>query len=194
MKLSSSRWGADVTVLKKLYVGRIRPVMEYGTTAMTNAAKSNTEKLNRVQNQAARIITGGMKSTPITAMETIAQLQPSQDRRDVKVMIQAEKFKRLTNHPMHQRVKKVSRKRLKRSSFINQSETLEQNHPELKISIPRTLPPSRTKPTLDPRMSQDIRDSVPGILSKNLQTDEIRRALTMEHIHMQYPNQKWTHV
>jgi hypothetical protein len=28
-KLSSSQWGADTSVLKKLYVGKIRPVMEY---------------------------------------------------------------------------------------------------------------------------------------------------------------------
>jgi len=194
MKLSGSQWGADATVLRKLYVGRIRPVMEYGITAMTNAAKSNTEKLSRVQNQAARIITGGMKSTPITAMETTAQLQPPQHRRDVKVMTQAEKFKRMTNHPMHQRVQKGARKRLKRNSFIKQSKALEQDHPDLKISIPKPLSQSRSKPTLDHRLSPDIKDSIPGILSKNLQTDEARRALTMEHIHMQYPNQKWTHV
>jgi hypothetical protein len=85
-KLSSSRWRADTSVLKKLYVGRIRPVMEYGITAMANTAKSNTAKLNHVQNQATRIITGGMTSTPITAMETITELQPPEDRREVKVI------------------------------------------------------------------------------------------------------------
>ncbi|XP_064648747.1 uncharacterized protein LOC135500960 [Lineus longissimus] len=193
-KLTCSQWGADTSVLKKLYVGRIRPVMEYGTTAMANAAKSNTAKLNRVQNQAERIITGAMKSTPITAMETITKLQPQEDRREVKVITLAEKFKRMKTHPMHQRIQKGARKRLKRGSFISQSKALERNHPELKVSTPRDILSSRPKPILDPRMSPEIKETVPGILSKHLQTDEARKALTMEHIHMQYPDQKWTHV
>ena len=47
-KLSCTEWGADQNVLKKLYVGRIRPVLEYGMAASSTAAKSNTCKLSRV--------------------------------------------------------------------------------------------------------------------------------------------------
>ena len=44
-KLSCTEWGADQNVLKKLYVGRIHPVLEYGMAASSTAAKSNTCKL-----------------------------------------------------------------------------------------------------------------------------------------------------
>nr|KAG5700956.1 hypothetical protein BaRGS_034241 [Batillaria attramentaria] len=56
-KLSSTQWGADQSVLKKLYVGRIRPVIEYGMDASSTAAKFNTDQLSGVENQAMRMMT-----------------------------------------------------------------------------------------------------------------------------------------
>jgi hypothetical protein len=75
-KISGTQWGADGKILKKLYVGNIIPIMEYGITAFANGANS---KLSKAQNQAARIITGAMPSTPIAQMETLAELQPLED-------------------------------------------------------------------------------------------------------------------
>ena len=86
-KLASTQWGANKDVLKKLYVGRVRPVLEYGTTALSTAAKTNKEKLNKIQNQAMRMMTGAMKSTPIQALETATGLSSLDDRRDTKVLI-----------------------------------------------------------------------------------------------------------
>jgi hypothetical protein len=37
--------------------------------AWTTAAKTNFDRISRLQNQALRIITGGMRSTPISALE-----------------------------------------------------------------------------------------------------------------------------
>ncbi|PVD27014.1 hypothetical protein C0Q70_12164 [Pomacea canaliculata] len=42
-KLAGTNWGADDRILKKLYTGRVRPVLEYGMTAWGTAAKSNFE-------------------------------------------------------------------------------------------------------------------------------------------------------
>ena len=39
-KLAGSTWGADVKTLKKLYIGRVRPVLEYGMTAWGTTAKT----------------------------------------------------------------------------------------------------------------------------------------------------------
>ena len=54
-KLSGTQWGADQKVLKKLYVGRVRPILEYGMTSTSTAATTNTDKLARVQKQATRM-------------------------------------------------------------------------------------------------------------------------------------------
>ena len=116
-KLAGTDWGADQQTLKKLYVGRLRPVAEYGITAWATAAKSNFDQINRVQNQAQRLITGAMKSTPIQKMEEITGLQSLEDRRDTKILTQAAKFKRLENHPMNSRMSRPTKARLKRSSL-----------------------------------------------------------------------------
>ena len=70
-KLAQTNWGADQGVLKKLYVGNVRSILEYGASTWATAAKTNISRLSKVQNQALRIITGAMKTTPIAAMETI---------------------------------------------------------------------------------------------------------------------------
>ena len=112
-KLSCTEWGADQNVLKKLYVGRIYPVLEYGMAASSTAAKLNTCKLPRVQHQAMRMMTGAMRSTPISAMETVTGLQPLEDRQEIKVLTQAAKFKRFQDHPMHERTNQPTKGRLK---------------------------------------------------------------------------------
>ena len=93
MKLAGTAWGADTVTLKRLYTGRVRPVLEYGMTAWGTTAKSNFDWVSKVQNQVTRIITGAMKSTPIMELEAITGFQSLDDRRDLKLLIQAAKFK-----------------------------------------------------------------------------------------------------
>ena len=99
-KLAGTTWGADTVTLKRLYTGRVRPVLEYGMTAWGTTANSNFDRVSKIQNQATRIITGAMKSTPIMELETITGLQSFDDRRDLKLLSQAAKFKRPQDHPM----------------------------------------------------------------------------------------------
>ena len=75
-KLAGTSWGADERVLKQVYQGTVRPHLEYGSTAWSTAAKTHQQSLEKVQNQALRIITGSMRSTPIRAMEEITSIQP----------------------------------------------------------------------------------------------------------------------
>ena len=96
-------------IQKKLYVGRIRPVLEYGISSWGTAAKANFDKVERVQNQASRIITGAMKSTPIKAMDTLTGLEGMDSRRDIKILTQSAKFKRLKDHPMKKRMSEPSK-------------------------------------------------------------------------------------
>nr|KAG5709635.1 hypothetical protein BaRGS_001685 [Batillaria attramentaria] len=55
----------------EVYTGAVRPHMEYAATAWSSAAKTNIENLAKVQNTAMRLITGGIKTTPIPAMEKL---------------------------------------------------------------------------------------------------------------------------
>jgi hypothetical protein len=117
-KLAGTAWGADIKVMKKLYVGRVRPVLECGMSAWSSSRKSNFGRIHRLQNSAARIITGALRSTPVNRIESITGLQPMEDRQIGRVLQQAEKFKRLTGHPMHKRIKGHGKCRLKRTNFV----------------------------------------------------------------------------
>ena len=68
-KLAGTTWGANSDILKQVYTGAERPVVEYASTTWDTASKTNKSKLDRVQNMGLRIILGAMRSTPIQQME-----------------------------------------------------------------------------------------------------------------------------
>ena len=99
------------------------------------------DRVSQVQNQATLIITGAMKSTPIMELETITGLQSLDDRRDLKLLSQAAKFKRLQDHLMRQRLSQPTKGRLKRESFIYQSRILERRQEDILDHDPKEIPP-----------------------------------------------------
>ena len=127
--------------LKRLYTDRFRPVLEYGMTARGTTAKSKFNRVSKVQNQATRIITGAMKSTPIMELETITGLQSLDDCRDLKLLSQAVKFKRLQDHPKRHRLSQPTKGRLKGESFIHPSRILNDDRRTSLIMFPKGPPP-----------------------------------------------------
>ena len=162
-KLAGTTWGAGTVTLKRLYTGRVRPVLEYGMTAWGTTAKSNFDRVSKVQNQATRIITGAMKSTPIMELETITGLQSLDDRRDLKLLSQAAKLKRLQDHPMRQRLSQPTKGRLKRESFVHQSRMLERRQEGILDHDPKEIPPCLAVPAWSGPTSPVIRCTIPGV-------------------------------
>lgn len=189
-KLAGTKWGASSTILKQVYTGNVRPVMEYGSAAWSTAAVSNTGKLDRVQNTAMRIMTGGLKTTPINKLETATGLLPLNQRRDEKVLIQYEKLQRVPSHPAHQTLQQATKYRLKRSSF---------NHLAKQLARSQDLPHER-EPLQDAEdwrtQASDITfcADVPGVTSKGKQSDAALRALTLEMLQQRYSKPEWTHI
>ena len=85
-KLAGTTWGASEKILKTVYQGTIRPYLEHGSTALSTIAKTNQLALDKVQNQALCLITGAMRSTPITEMERLTGVQPLGQRGDAKII------------------------------------------------------------------------------------------------------------
>jgi len=139
-KLAGTHWGANLDVLKTMYVGRIRPTLEYGMAATSTASKTQKDKRNRVQNQAMRIMTGALCTTPISCLETITGLQSLEERADIKVLTQAAKYNRLPEHPINNRTRIPKRHpELKKSSFLKEAKKLGKEYPELLDQIPEPL-------------------------------------------------------
>ncbi|XP_052268503.1 uncharacterized protein LOC127869886 [Dreissena polymorpha] len=103
--LAGTTLGAHEHIFKTVYQGTVRSQLEYSSSTWSTTAKSNRQALDKLQNQALRIMLGATKSTLIAFMEKITGIQPLKERRDVKILLQAEKYKCLTDHPMSARVK-----------------------------------------------------------------------------------------
>jgi hypothetical protein len=58
MKLAGTKWGANEKILKSVYQGNVHPHLEYGSSSWVTRAKTHHQILDKVQNQALRIITG----------------------------------------------------------------------------------------------------------------------------------------
>ena len=185
---------ADQNVLKKLYVGRIRAVLEYGIAASSTAAKSNYSKLSRVQHQAMRIMTDAMRSTPISTMETVTVLQTLEDRQEVKILTQAAKFKRLQNHPMHERMNQPTTGRPKRFNFLQHSRILDRRNSELLDHVPKSIPAVKTIPSWKRGQLPRVCTKVPGVADRSCQPEPERKSLTLEYVNIKYPEDQWTHA
>ena len=142
-KLVGTTWGASSNILKQVFTGAVRPVVEYASTTCDTASKSNKSKLDRMQNTGLRIILGAMRSTPIQQVEKIADLQPLECRYEYKAAIRVEKLWRLTSHPYHQKLqhgtnktkkkpnKQTKKNRLKRKSFKQKLKNLQIENADL---------------------------------------------------------------
>jgi len=190
-KLAGTQWGANENILRNVYQGTVRPHLEYSSCAWMTAAKTHQQNMDRVQNQALRIITGGMRSTPIHTMEKKTGIPPLCERRDCRAMQQANKFKHSIDHPMKARLEQLSSGRLKRSSFAKETAALNTKHkaklPEVTEAHTAAVPaPWDKKPT-----NFTISSSVPYLLKKEEQSNEIKKALTLAMLEEKYPADAW---
>ena len=90
-KLAGTQWGVNLKTLKQVYIGSVRPALEYGSSTFGTAASTTFQKLDKIQNTGLRIISGGMKSISINEMESLAGLKSLEEQREGKIVLQAEK-------------------------------------------------------------------------------------------------------
>ena len=192
-KLAGSTWGADERTLRTVYEGAVRPHLEYGSAAWSSASKSTLQSVDKVQNQALRLITGAMKTTPISAMEKVTGVQPLQDRRNMKTLLQAEKFKCQLNHPMKAKVEGCTHNRIKRESFVHQAKKLEKEH--LSQLPKQTIPPVlyHSPPWEETSIAKmTICTKIPHLSSSGTVADSIRCNEARAHCEDMYPQESWT--
>ena len=191
-KLAGTTWGANERILKTVYQGTVRPHLEYGSTAWSTTAKTNLQALDRVQNQALRLITGAMRSTPIREMEKLTAIHPLTQRREEKNLMLAEKFRCLPDHPMKQKLDGLTKNRLKRSSFVHESKRLFRQHQE---ALPRETAPLTPFPQPEPWIPDQpdiqVRTSVPFVTSGHEQDDTVRKTHTLAMLEERYPSEAW---
>ena len=192
-KLAGTNWGADKNILKQVYTSTVRPHLEYASTAWTTAAKSNTKKLDKVQNKGLRVITGGMKTTPLIEMEKTTGLQTLEERREERVFRQTEKMKRLSSHPLQDKLQQPTKNRLMRKSLNHISKSLKTRFPEILPLQTQEVEQLRDYEEWE-NCSLNIRQDIPGVCRKEDHTDGSLKALTMETLDQTYPAEEWAQI
>ena len=98
--LASSNWGADKNTLRSLYLGYTRSVIDYNIVLQNVCSKTARQSIDKVQNQALRLICGGIRSSPTAACEISANVEPLELRRKKAALDLYERAKRMEpSHP-----------------------------------------------------------------------------------------------
>ena len=99
-RLASTNWGADKMTLRSLYLGYVRSVLDYNIVLQNSCSKATKQSLDKIQNHALRLICGGMKSSPTSACEISADVEPLEYRRKKAALELYERAKRMEpKHP-----------------------------------------------------------------------------------------------
>ena len=193
-KLAGTTWGADGKILNRVYTGAVRPIMEYATTSWATASNTNKAKLDRVQNIALRAITGGMKTTPIKEMQKRADIEPLENRRELKVLTQTEKLRRLPSHPMHKKLSAMTKNRLKRKSLNHLTKDLRKKESEILDQEIKEESHLSIKNWNQTSETYTIELEVPGLYSREEQHPAQEKSTTLEMLNEKYPSDVWTHI
>ena len=194
-KLAGTKWGANGKTLRQVYLGTVRPHLEYGSSAWMTAAQSHKYNLEKVQNQALRIITGAMRSTPIVKMEQTTSIAPMKRRWECKALIQYTKARAMEEHLMHARTYGTNTSRLKRSSFLKESRGIQRSLQECLPAVVDTLDPTPEAPSWEKKTTNmEINTSIPFFTSKEDHNDLSKKALTMSMLEERYPREAWIRI
>ena len=120
-RLAGTAWGSDKDTLRGLYLGYVRSALEYNSALLTTCARTNVESLDRVQNNALRLISGAMRSTPTAACEIHTNVEPLGMRRDKAAMEACERSKRMNkDHPNKHLIENwIQKQRIKQKSVLH---------------------------------------------------------------------------
>ena len=114
--------GIEQRHLFLLYQSVILSVIDYGL-GLTTLSQSNLLKLDRVQNEAMRVILGTTKDTPIEAMRYLLDLPPIESRHKMEQVKAYLNAMQNPKNPLHDAVKEEKGCRLSRGkSWMGQAE------------------------------------------------------------------------
>ena len=164
-RLASSNWGADKANLRNMYLGYVRSTMEYGLALQSICSDSVQLSLDKVQNDAVKFISGGMRSSPIAACEVDSNIEPLNLRREAAVVEMVERYRRCDkDNPNREIVDKWKKDdRIKQRSIMKVEQKLQEKHhlPENRepiIPLSDKLPPNKT--LLTPDIKLDLTEKV----------------------------------
>ena len=166
----------------------LKGIFIYIVIRVWSASKTSNYTLDKVQNQALRLITGSMRSTPIKIMEEITAIQPLSKKGII--MIQAERYKCSPSHPMKTKIHDMTKNRIKRESFIHKTNTLSKIYESSSNIVQSTY--SSPPPCQNTTRSIDIKVTIPAVTRD--EDDTSKKLLTLSYIDVISPQDTWIHI
>ena len=165
-RLASSKWGANKTTLRQLYLGYVRSKLEQDLALQSICSPTLQQNLERVQNEAVKFISGGMKSTPIAACEIDSNIEPLNLRRESSVIEMVERYRRCDkDNPNKKIVDKWSpSENIKKKSILKVERKLQEKHhlplnrDTILCPVSQELPPNRI--ILKPNIKLDLIEKI----------------------------------
>jgi|UniRef100_A0A2S2R3P2 hypothetical protein len=99
--LANNKWGAQSKILHNVYKTLIRSKIEYGAIIYGSAKSTSLEKLETIQNNNLRLITGAFKSSPIKSLLCITGEISLKKRRKLLELQYAFKIASYLNNPTY---------------------------------------------------------------------------------------------
>ena len=191
-RLTSTNWGSDMVTLRTLYIGYIRSVLDYNQCLLMSTSKTAQTTLDRIQNQALRLICGGMKTTPTSACEIHANVEPLGLRREKATLETFERCSRKpVEHPARLLVDKWREKnRIKHRSILHKAKELREKCPLPGEKAP-TEKVNKTPPNVSvppPEIKLQLIDT-----EANKKTDLVELKKSAEKTIASYSD-RWIHV
>jgi hypothetical protein len=157
--------------------------------AFPAAVPNETKQLDIVQNQALKIITGGVKTTSITAMEIYTGIEPLNARRDSAVMVLHDKLCRLdtsceTPHIARLKTHKTFIERVNEIKSEYELDVLENRKEHITL-----MPLSNTVIDIEYEIKIEGMEH-----KKSTYSEHELKAHTLRYIHSRYPTGAWIQV
>ena len=190
-RLANYEWGSNMNSLRALYIGYVRSILEYNMSLQLSCSKTRQLELDRIQNNALRLISGGMRTTPIAATEILTNIEPLSMRREKAALETFERCKRMPpNHPAKKLVEEWKPiNRIKHQSLMHQVTKLQTN-----IKLPEDREPLRKTCSVPPSCQPtppEIRTSLKDNATKKDDIVDLKKSA--EKTILSYP-EDWTHT
>jgi ribonuclease HI len=187
-RVQTVKWGSDQDTLKHTYTAFIRPVLEYGSEVFIGSTDDTFKPLDIIQNQALRLISGGVKTTPIRAMEVKTSVPPLQARRESSAMILHEKLIRLD--PSWNRM--VESPKIQHTTFIEKVKSLKASYiPKIHKRARQGFSNSRLS-FLNNHI--EAYNTLPPLNSPHNTSDSNNVTQVTKYLNSKYPQPTWLHV
>lgn len=100
--LSNTNWGADRTILLRIFQALVVSKINYGSVAYSSARNSILQKINPIYNQGLRLSTGALRSSPIESLNCVSGFLPLSKLRERELLNFLLKVSKEQVHPLLQ--------------------------------------------------------------------------------------------